>query len=1036
MTDHRASYQQAKERLNPAQRLAVETVFGPVLAIAGPGTGKTQVLTLRIAEILVKTDTHPRNILALTFTDAGATAMRERLKTFIGPDAHAVRIATFHGFCSEIIARFPEKFYTSRRLETAEGTVKLKTMKSILESGEYRRLVSLNAPNFYLKSILSRISQLKREGFAPEDFAKVVAAQKAAFDDLPDSEKINPKTGQLKSKYADEQKKIERWVELTDVYRRYAEELKKAGLIDYDDQISLVLLALKNDEELRAAVREETLFLLSDEFQDSNGAQMELLEIIAGDEEQPNLFAVGDDDQSIYRFQGANLENIKRFMRRYPQAVRIPLTQNYRSTPEVIAFAEASIKNSGERLTTWMPDLDKTIIAAARPSGPKPTVFACSTAEAERFLVLKKIEALRAAGIPYSEMAILVRKNHEGLELLHYFEQNALPVVFEARNNVLKDLRILQFLNLLRLIADPDDNGLFFEVLHYPVWGIAPPDIWKAWKQLAQQKGSFFSFFHDLCSAQPAVSGQPDLFAEQEAFLSPALDAVSLNIGTLCTKLAGWNRDLYDFAFADVFRKVLNESGFVDFLLREDTRLETFNHFASLTAEVQHLTQKYPSLTLRDFLEDIALREEFDEPITDRMLQSPDDVVKIMTAHGSKGLEFEVVFIVNAVSGVWGDGRNQEQLALPEGILQLTKTPESELEETRRLFFVAATRAKQHLIITWPKLSLMGKEQVQSRFLDEIDDIFYARGDTKPSEEQVFARLRAELTHAPHPGYRHEQGFIKSLIDPAHFALSASAFEAYRACPRRFLFEKLIRVPSPRQIPLLLGNAVHIALEEYFASYIATGSLPDPELAIAALRQYLARAGLLEKDLLGLSREGESRLRQYFAFHQGDFAMPYKTELDFRGHGVMLAGRVPITGKIDKVEWIDLAQKTVRIVDYKTSAPKSENAIRGSRGSDSQAVEAGSVYRQLLFYHLLTTLSRKVDFVPAAFRIEFLKPDEQGRFKHVDFVIDQPDTLELTEEVIRMWEAVERLDFLNPDLACATREQTGSCHYCDLFQGV
>lgn len=1012
------NYLQAKANLNPAQKQAVETIYGPVLAIAGPGTGKTQVLALRIAEILAKTDTAPQNILALTFTEASVIAMRDRLRSLIGPHAHAVRISTFHGFCTEIIARFPEKFLFTKSIETADDLTKIRIIKDQLESGKYSRLAPFASPTFFLHEILGKISLLKREGITPNDFHEIVHKAQGEFAAIPEMEKINAKTGIVKGKYTEELKRIEKWLDLADIYTGYESALRKAGLMDYDDQILFVLRAFKSDEDLLATVRENALFILADEFQDSNGAQMELLELLAGDDPAPNLFAVGDDDQSIYRFQGANLENIMRFLRKYVTAVRIPLTQNYRSTKEILEFAAASIQNGSERLTQHFPDIGKDLLSATGKTGEMPKIFEFASAEAEEFFLLEAVRKLQSEGMPLSEIAILVRTNEEGRQLLHYFEQNDLPAVFPARSNVLHDMRILQFLKLIRLIADPYDNGLFFEVLHFPVWAIASHEIWQEWRKVAAAKAKFFDVYMSA-----------DETPEENEIVAPAQ-----KISRFCQNLSEWNTELRSLAFADFFQKVLADSGFLRFLLSEKTRLETLNHFNSLFAEIKSLSRGNPDFSLATFLEILDLRTEFGVAIEDRMLISPEESLRILTTHGAKGLEFEAVFVANVTAGVWGDRKNRDKLSLPEGILSLPYSEEHANEEERRLFFVAATRAKSQLILSFAHTAINGRKQTRSRFLDEIPEEYFDKGEATPYENQVFERFKADFAFHPADTHHAERTYLAELVHPERFSLSPTAFQNYRECPHKFLYENLLRVPHIKERPAILGTALHTALDVYFTEFVRIQAPPPEALALTTFRQALKREILSARDAEEIEREGETLLRQFFVFYRGKFNEPIKTELDFRGHHVFL-GDVPITGKIDKIEWVEKAANTVRIIDYKTTTPKSENAIKGVTESQQDNIGAGAMYRQLQFYYLLATRSKEFPYTPTAFRLDFLRPEKNGTFVTREFLIGEADVAELVEEIKQTWQSISSLAFLGFTGECnIASENRGKCEYCELFR--
>ncbi len=331
-------FESAYSRLNTAQKLAVDTIYGPVAVIAWPWTGKTQLLTLRIANILQKTDISPRNILALTYTEAGSFAMRERLRSFIGTDALRVNIETFHGFCKWLIdEEYPEKFVRSPGMKMLEELDARRLVARILLEWGYTYLKPRHDAELYMGDVIRIVWQLKREGITPEFFRAKIDE---AVADLPNNEELHYKIDskwwkkwERKPLYTDAEERLKRQRELSYVYAAYQKALIDESRYDYDDMILLVRDQLRDDAHFRALIREEYQFVMVDEFQDTNGLQASIVDLIMDDQEQPNILVVGDDEQSIYRFQGAVMENIINFSNRYRDKwlTVIPLTENYRS---------------------------------------------------------------------------------------------------------------------------------------------------------------------------------------------------------------------------------------------------------------------------------------------------------------------------------------------------------------------------------------------------------------------------------------------------------------------------------------------------------------------------------------------------------------------------------------------------------------------------------------------------------------------------------------------------------------------------------
>jgi len=319
--------------LNKEQKQAVDTIDGPVMIIAGPGTGKTTTLTMRIANILKNTDTSPDSILALTFTQSGVKAMREYLRSIIGTTAYYVNIHTFHSFCTELININPDIFEKEESIKVLSDLERIQLIKNVLNSLDLEILKPFNAPDLYLKDISSSITSLKQENISPKDFENLIYESQKNLDNEIE---INPRTKKPYTKFTKKQKEIDKQKELLTVYKEFLKQIKEIKRIDFEDMINIVVDKMKRDENFRLSLQEKYLYVLVDEYQDTNSSQNEIIKYLTLDVEEPNVFVVGDDDQAIYRFQGASLENILNFKELFPNAIVIALQSNYRSSNTII----------------------------------------------------------------------------------------------------------------------------------------------------------------------------------------------------------------------------------------------------------------------------------------------------------------------------------------------------------------------------------------------------------------------------------------------------------------------------------------------------------------------------------------------------------------------------------------------------------------------------------------------------------------------------------------------------------------------------
>ncbi len=993
MSSDTQKFQQAFEALNTAQEKAVETLHGPVLVVAGPGTGKTQVLALRIANILQKTDTDPRSILALTFTESGAIAMRKRLTDFIGSTAHSVHIATFHGFCQEIISEFPEKFFFAKNLEVLDELEKLQILKKILTSLNLKYLKPLYNPNFFLREIASTISHLKKEGIDPGVFKNLALQEQKEFENIPESEKINIKTGKMKGKYLKQEKNVQKSVELHKVYTEYQELLEREGQYDFDDMILFVLQLLQEDEDLLWTLRERYLFVLADELQDTNGAQMRLLKLFVGDEESPNIFAVGDDDQSIYRFQGASLENILSFRQKFLSAKIICLTKNYRSTQSILNLASAVIQNNTERLEIQIPEVTKNISAALRKEKELPQMHIFSHEEQEHNFVVQKIEELcTEEDISYSEIAILVRTNAEGFEILDLLKKRKVPAIFSGRGNALQSQITRQVLNLLKLVLNPENDTLFFECLHYPFFSLEMKDIWNLWREVRDEVKDSGKFWQYFSSATREVSNGFTIFFDH---------------------ILKWQKSLKELSLLEWFQVMLTESGILDMVTAEKTstslsseHIQNLNHLNALFMDLKNFCQKNKNASLAGFLQRIELREEFGLPLSERDVISSAESVQILTAHRAKGLEFEAVFLLHGQKGKWGDRRKISKIHVPEEILQF-EHERDENEEERRLFYTACTRAKKFLFLSRSQFDGQNREKSESRFFSEIPPDAVEQVESVSEESNTaFEIIKNQMMSSPKSSVFPKE-FIERSLQPENFLLSHSAFESYRENPQKFLWEYILRIPEVKHPAAVLGTALHRALEAFVQHLPKEDSDEAESIFFGALKRQV----LSTEDRNRIEEEGKEILKNYLTEYTGSFMPALKTEMNFRSHQVMLDGGIPLTGKLDKIEWISEQNKTVKVIDYKATSPKSENQIRGIRESDANDITAGRYFRQLVFYSLLCDLSPRFEYRAEIFEIDFLIPNTSGAFKKLSFEITEQEKESLKEEIRLVWKRIQNLDF-------------------------
>ncbi|MEX2361936.1 MAG: ATP-dependent helicase, partial [Patescibacteria group bacterium] len=438
------NFQLALKKLNTEQRKAVETIEGPVMVLAGPGTGKTQVVALRIAQILSQTQMGPNNILALTFTEAGVTALRDRLIKLIGPTAYRVTISTFHGFSNEVIGIFPHLFTQTQTLRLISDAERFLLIEEILNNEQSLKVLRpLRKPDLYVYEISQRIKTAKQENVSPDELKKII--KQSAGKKPTESEK-------------------QRLEEFVKIYQQYNSQLSERGWYDYEDTIVFVVDALKTNEEVRAYFQERYQYMLVDEYQDTNNSQNALVGVLADFYQNPNLFVVGDDKQAIYRFQGASVANMLHFKQRYPEMVVINLKQNYRSSPEILAVAKELISHNRYQINKLVKGQDNEVVANL-PSADPVTLFESTSSVGQLAQIIQLVETYQKTGTALPQIAVLWRKRENVKQFAQFAQKNNLPISGQVLLELFDEPAVRSLLNLLSAIAKPTNNLLVIAAL-------------------------------------------------------------------------------------------------------------------------------------------------------------------------------------------------------------------------------------------------------------------------------------------------------------------------------------------------------------------------------------------------------------------------------------------------------------------------------------------------------------------------------------------------------------------------------------------
>ncbi len=959
-------------KLNKEQKEAVDTIEGPVMVIAGPGTGKTQILAMRIANILIKTQVNPSNILALTFTNSGVYAMRKRLLDIVGQASYAVHIHTFHSFCNDIIKTFPEKFLFAQKINQLTDLEQIKLIQKIIDKKELETLKPLKAPYYYQNDILKAINDLKQEGIEPEE-----------FKDLLKKEKNDKKN-----------------IELSEIYASYQKNLEKEGLYDYSDMILFVRDALKKDKELLSYYQEKFQYILIDEYQDTNSAQNEIANILGSFDPNPNIFVVGDDEQSIFRFQGASLENILNFKETYPQAKLIILDKNYRSGQKILDASKALISNNLKQIFQVLK-IEKNLKSQVK--NIKGEIFAgeFSSEEVENYFVAKKIQELIKKGVKPSEIAVIYKQHRDAEKLIDTLAKLNIPYQLEIGANCLDDIEIMKIIKILKVIAKPfseETQPLIFEILHYPFFDIKSIDLYKTSSAAYQQRIKIF-----------------DILQKDKKFNN------FLNLIFSCAK------SFKTKTFAEAFEETINTTGYLNYLLTLPESVNHLNRLQSLFEEIKIVNTKNKNLTLEKFLDYLDDLEKNNLQIKEKELDINYEAVKFMTAHKAKGLEFEFVFIIRFIEKHWGESRKRELIKLPNGLLRTATVDDENSEEERRLFYVAMTRAKKEIYITYA-LTYNESQTVHlpSIFLQELPTKHLNQIITDKFEKQFIERLKLKFAPKLWKPHKALKEFLSDILKD--FYLSPTSFNNYLNCPQSFYYNQLLKVPKVKTFSQCYGTAVHKALEQFMRKFQRDFKLPKKEELITFFEKALNAEILSEADYKRALSIGISTLKKYFYANKKSWKKsgpPLNVEYNFGSHNVHF-GHIPITGKIDKIEMLDSIGNKVKITDYKTMQPLSLNQILGK----TKAEDKDELY-QTFFYKLLAENDPQFKWIVSEIEFDFLSPKDE-KFIKVNVPIDEKQYREFKDLVKKTYTDISKLKFSPTDDKSACEKYNKKCEYFEL----
>jgi len=957
------------EDLTPKQHDAVTHGEGPLLIVAGAGTGKTRVITRRIAHLITTRRARPEQVLALTFTDRAAAEMEERIDRLVPYGYTQAWISTFHAFGDRVLREHALHIGLSpdfRVLSRAEQVILVRERLFELPLDYFR---PLGDPARHVDALVALFSRAKDEDVTPEEYAAYagrLAAQVASPEDAALAEQARQSQ------------------ELADAYRVYQQLLAREGRVDFGDLITLTLRLLREHTTVLRTYQEQFLYVLVDEFQDTNYAQFELVKLLSGP--RRNLTVVADDDQAIYRWRGASYSNITYFTQTYPAAHTVVLTRNYRSTQFILDAAYRLIRHNDPDRLEVRQGIDKRLVAGAGP-GLLTRHLHFDTLNSEADGIADRIAENTASGKwRYGDVAILVRANRDADPFLRALNMRGIPARFSGTRG-LYDREEIRFLTaFLRAVAQPADSISFYYLSASPLYEVPAPDLAACMSYATRKNRPLGHVYRHL--AQIEEMDVSDAGRAAIARLTDDLDEMTRLSSRVAT-----GRVLYEY--------LVNRTGYVGRLAasgrpEDEQKVANIAKFFDLVARFGEVVQVDRVPAFVAYL-DLLIEAGDDPPTAD--IETDVDAVRVLTVHKAKGLEFPVVFLVSLVSDKFPSRARREPLPLPDALMKdLLPEGDFHLQEERRLCYVGMTRARQELYLTSATDYGGARPRKVSRFVLEALDL--PRVD--PAAVRASA-VQAVERHAP--PVETDAPVLLALPADETLPLSFRQVDDYMTCPYKYRYIHILRVPVLRDHRVVYGAALHEAVQEYNRRKARRQPVTADDL-IASFERSWVNEGFLSREHEDQRMEaGRQALRRFFEYQETSGTVPTFVEREFR----FPVGSTLLRGRWDRV---DVRGNEVVIIDFKSTDVRApQDADRRARESEQLAIYA------LAYKEVFGRLPDRVE-------LHFLGREVVvGRARK-----DDGDLAEVREMILRAAGGIRAQQFI------ATPDPYRACPYCAFNQ--
>ncbi len=915
------------EDLNRQQLTAVTHGEGPLLIVAGVGTGKTTVITRRIAWLIASKKAQPGEILALTFNDRAAAEMEERVDVLVPYGYIDARIGTFHSFCDSILRENAVLLGLTPDYDILTEPEQVIFLKERLFDLPLERFRPLGNPVKHLQALLSLFSRAKDEDVTPEGYKQYASSLRKQFQESSD-------TAPLEGEVLDQE-------ELADVYDVYERLLAKGGFVDFGNLIALSLRVLREHPTVRNRYQEQFRYFLVDEFQDTNHAQFELLKLLAGN---GNLTVCGDDDQSIYKFRGAALSNILSFQQEYPDSKLVVLTENYRSTQEILDGAYRLIQNNNPDRLEKKANINKHL-SSVRGDGKPIHYRHCGCIDEETDYVAEKISELVSGACEYRDVAVLVRSNAQAEPFIRSLNLRDIPWRFSGSRGLYDQEEIRTVMALLRLLAVPDDSLSAHYLASSVLYQVPGDDLALVTSYANRKKRPLFEIFGACC--------------ENPQFLD-----LSDNGREAVCKLAADVREMLSLAAEEktgevLYRYLTSQTGYLE-------KLSNSGEFAD-ALEVQNLakffsvverfadTAKYDRVPwFVDYLD--ALIEAGDNPPVGEA-EWNEDAVSVLTIHQAKGLEFAVVFLVGLISGRFPSRNRSDPIPLPEALASdELASSDFHRQEERRLFYVGMTRAKDYLYLTSAQDCGGKRQRKPSMYVCEALELVASQ--IEPIKDTAMSAITRYGKKGDSVAGADKKGGQLALVSRGEeiVDLSHRRIDDYLTCPMKYRYIHILKLPIRRHHSVIFGSAIHQAIKRYNVAKHAGNTVSISELEDTFRSSWYSEGFLTRQHEQLRLEEGLEALGNFYQHEEAADQTPKYVEKRFSFYE---AG-AKVVGIYDR---IDVTDEDGVIIDYKTSqVSDKKHAMRRTKNSRQLRIYC------LAYEHLFSKL-------PARVELRFLTPE-------------------------------------------------------------